>query len=159
MLSSTLPFPASPVSLFCWSSRVDSWKCGSDNIFSLAKPIEETSFFHISLNIPVIVHCLRSCTYRAALWWLKRFQWFDLWQGLTNSCYVSTEKAANGDGNFQSQLSVKVCGVMLELFLIILIFKRQKAGGKKIVSFIRHADIARKKGMSCQADEFLYALW
>lgn len=54
---------------------------------------------------------------------------------------------------------MKVCGVVLELLLIILIFKRKKAGGKKIVSFIRHADIARKKGMSCQADAFLYSLW
>lgn len=46
---------------------------------------------------------------------------------------------------------------MLELFLIILTFKRQKVGGEKIVS-IRYADIAGKKEMSCQADKFLYAL-
>lgn len=42
---------------------------------------------------------------------------------------------------------LKVCRVMPGLFQIILIFREEKVcGKKKIVYFIRHADVAGTKG-------------
>jgi len=43
------------------------------------------------------------------------------------ACCISTaEKAEKVDGNFQSQLSLEVCGVISKLFKIILTFKKGK---------------------------------
>lgn len=145
MLSSTFPFPASPVLLSCWSSHVDSWECGSGNIFfhwqNLFKRFNSFIFLltFLLLFIASVLYsggCIVVTETIPVIWFTAR-----PYEQLLRQ---HDREDSKWRWEFSKPVVVKVRRVTPELFQIILMFKREKVGGKKS-PFIRRADIAGRK--------------